>query len=163
MSFGEGMLPILREPANRRSRGPQGGLGSTNHWRIIPLPDSSGSGSCDGIPCARASAPSFFGFSRGAERRWPFARGSGFGSVSSFQPMRTSQCTAAPEHVGLNQHGRVQRLRIWFRMSSDNANVAYPTDANWFRLGALFGSADLTLLAGDFVPGFQDYPGGAGP
>jgi hypothetical protein len=26
-----------------------------------------------------------------------------------------------------------------------------------------FSSADLTLLAGDFVPGFQDYPESAGP
>jgi len=50
-------------------------------------------------------------------------------------------------------------------LSSDNANVACSTFAIWFRLGGFFsfGSADLTLLAGDFVPGFQDYPESAGP
>jgi hypothetical protein len=69
---------------------------------------------------------------------------------------------AVPEHDGLNQH--VQgRLRNRSRLSSDNARIACSTFANWFALGALFGSADLTLLAGDFVPGFQDYSGGADP
>ena len=39
------------------------------------------------------------------------------------------------------------------------------SDVNWFRLGAFFLLArpTLTLLAGDFVPGFQDCPERAGP
>ena len=39
------------------------------------------------------------------------------------------------------------------------------SDVNWFRLGAFFLSTrpTLTLLAGDFVPGFQDCRERAGP
>jgi hypothetical protein len=63
---------------------------------------------------------------------------SGFGSVSSFQPIRTPQGGAASEHVGLNQHGQggaaVHPVSVVFRQHQ----CACPTDANSFRLSAFY-------------------------
>ena len=101
----------------------------------------------------------------GAARRLPLPRLSGFGSVSSFQPLRTSQCGAAPEHVGLNQHGRggaaAHLVSVVFRQRQ--CCLLNRCELVSTRRLLSFGSADLTLLAGDFVPGFQDYPESAGP
>jgi len=137
--------------------------GTSTNGEKFPCRIHPAAGARTGIPWARASAPKFFAFGRGAARRLLLRALGGLRFCSSFQPLRIAQCGGALEHVGLNQHGRGAVAALRFRLSSDNANVACSTFANRFRLGALFGSADLTLLAGDFVPGFQHYPGGAGP
>ena len=70
---------------------------------------------------------------------------------------RPRTCWCIPTRQGV-------RLRSLFRLSSVIADVACPSDANCFTLCPFsFGSADLTLLAGDFVPGFYDCPERAGP
>ena len=64
------------------------------------------------------------------------------------QTNRAGDAAALPVSVVFRQHH--------CRLSSD---------VNWFRHGAFFHLArpTLTLLAGDFVPGFQDCPERAGP
>jgi hypothetical protein len=60
-----------------------------------------------GFLAVAPSTSKFFAVGRGAARRLLFCPPLvGFGSVSSFQIIRTSQGGAASERVGLNQHGR---------------------------------------------------------
>jgi hypothetical protein len=102
------------------------------------------------------------GVPRGAR---PLPASRRFGSVSSFWPLRTSQPGASPR-------------TCWFKPTWAGGAAALPvlvvfrqrhcrlsSVVNWFRLGAFFHLArpTLTLLAGDFVSGFQDCPERAGP
>jgi len=70
----------------------------------------------------------------------------------------------APEHVGSNQQGRGRGCASGIGCLRQH-HCRLSSDVNWFRLGAFFLLArpTLTLLTGDFVPGFQDYPERAGP
>jgi hypothetical protein len=70
----------------------------------------------------------------------------------------------APEHVGSNQQGRGRGCASGIGCLRQH-HCRLSSDVNWFRLGAFFLLArpTLTLLTGDFVPGFQDCPERAGP
>src|SRR5881398_1099173 len=68
--------------------------------------------------------------------------------IARWRCLRT--CWFEPTRLGAHAFG--------FRCLASTPVRACPIDANSFRLSASFlcGSAYLTLLAGDFVPGFQD-------
>jgi hypothetical protein len=89
-----------------------------------------------GIPCARALSAKIRCLRPGGPCG-ACPRLSGFGSVSSFQPIRTSQAGAASERVGLNQHGR-GRLRVRFRLSSATTNAACPMMRTRFEAAPFF-------------------------
>jgi hypothetical protein len=98
-----------------------------------------------------------------AARPLPASRG--FGSVLSFRPLRTSQPGASPRTCWFKPTGQGARLRFRFSVVFRQRHCRLSSDVNWFRHGALFHLArpTLTLLAGDFVPGFQDCAPRAGP
>ena len=163
----QAMLPILREPVKAmthtvflfRAAAPRcmaGYLWSSaarHHGRRIPLPDSC----CDWIPCARALGAKNSVPSAGAQRGACLSHVSlAFGSVSWFQPIWTSQtcprtCWFKPTRAGGAAGHSVSvvfRQRQCCLSNRSELVCTRPT---------------LTLVAGDFVPGFQDCPERAGP
>jgi hypothetical protein len=95
----------------------------------------------------------------------PLPASRGFGSVSSFRPLRTSQPGASPRTCWFKPTGQGARAALPVSVVFRQRHCRLSSDVNWFRLGAFFHLArpTLTLLAGDFVPGFQDCPERAGP
>jgi hypothetical protein len=74
------------------------------------------------------SPPIFFAFGRVPRGARPLPASRGFGSVSSFRPLQTSQPGASPRTCWFKPTGQGARLRFrfWFRLSSVNTTVACP-------------------------------------
>jgi hypothetical protein len=67
-----------------------------------------------GIPCARPSLPKFFAFGRVPRGARPLPASRGFGSVSSFRPLRTSQPGASPRTCWFKPTGQGARFASGF-------------------------------------------------
>ena len=129
------------------------------------MPDSSGSGIRLGFLALALSAPKFFAFGRGPCGACPLARVSRLRLCFVVPAVTDIAIWRKPQNmlVQTNRAGGAAALPVSVVFRQHHCRLS--SDVNWFRLGAFFLLArpTLTLLAGDFVPGFQDCPERAGP
>ena len=131
--------------------------GRSTHWRRIPCRIHPETGLRLGFLALAPSAPKFFAFGRDAARRLPSARVSRLRLCFVLPAVTDIVSWLSPEYVGLNQHGQGSRPHIPVSVVFRQHQCRLSNGANWFRLSAFFfWLGHLTLLAGDFVPGFQD-------
>ena len=155
---------LLGSSCRFRSHGwiPMAADDSIDRWRRLSLAVSIRKRGSAGFLSARPSLTKLFAFGRVPRCARPRLAASALFRRSGRYGRRN--LAQAPEHVGSNQHGQgggAAAVSVVFR----RRHCRLSSVVNWFRLGAFFHLArpTLTLLAGDFVPGFQDCPERAGP
>jgi hypothetical protein len=139
--------------------------GSVDRWRRFFACRIRPQAGLRGIPCARPSLPKLFAFGRVPRGRSSSARASRV-RLCFVVPAVTDIATwRKPQNMLVQTNGAGGAAALPILGVFRQRHCRLSSDVNWFRHGAFFHLArpTLTLLAGDFVPGFQDCPERAGP
>ena len=139
--------------------------GTVNHWRRIFACRIHPQAGLRWDSLRAPSAPKFFAFGRVPRGACLLPASLGLRLCFVVPAVTDIAIWRKPQNmlVQTNRAGGAAALPVSVVFRQHHCRLS--SDVNWFRLGAFFLLArpTLTLLAGDFVPGFQDCPERAGP